>query len=109
MNTETEIKNETKVKVPIEQDVNNVVVADVFALCKSPAAFQLTIHVNNLIQTYDKTNIIKAFKGYLKNPETLLTDMSEVRIRAIINHYGIPTCQKWFTDIYGWNFTKKVA
>lgn len=105
MNMETEVKVEVEV---VEPEIDNVVVTDVFALCKSPAAYQLTIHITNLIETYNK-DVIKEFKGYLHNPETLITDMSSVRVRAIINHYGIKTCQKWFTDIYGWNFKKKVA
>lgn len=99
---------DAKLKTQDDLEINNVVVSDVFALCKTPDAYQLTIHVTNLIETYGPT-IIKAFKGYLYNPETLLTNMSEVRVRVIINHYGIPTCQKWFTDIYGWDFKKEVA
>lgn len=102
------VKEQIKIPVQIEQEVNNVVVTDVFALSKSPTAYQLTKHVTNMIETYGNS-AIKEFKDYLHNPETLLTNMSNFRTRQIINHYGIKTCQKWFTDIYGWDFKKEVA
>jgi len=75
-----------------------------FPLGQQPLDYQLTIHINNLIQTYNPTLIIKLFKEKLYNPEMLNEPLHGIRIRQVIVFYGVERCRQWFTNVYGWDF-----
>lgn len=78
-----------------------------FPLKRSPIDYQLTIHINNLLLTYDKRHIIAAFKEHLNNPEKYANSFQYGgSIRNLVNHYGVETLRNWFTEIYGWEFKK---
>ena len=91
-------------KLP-EIEVNNVIVVG-FAMLDKPIDVQLTIHINNLINTYGK-DLIKEFKLKLYNPENDYHGGQQ--IKQLVNHYGLDTVKNWFTLIYGWDFTQKAG
>lgn len=75
-----------------------------FPMFDSPITAQLTIHINNLFNDYDKGTVTKTFKNLLENPEAINKVQGSVRIKQIIEYYGVETCQAWFTLVYGWQF-----
>lgn len=91
--------NRTDQKEVVEY-VNNVVEVG-FALKTSPVDVQLTVHVNNLLNTYG-AQVINEFKDKLNNPESV----GGQQITQLINYYGIEVVKNWFTLIYGWDFKK---
>lgn len=85
------------------QEIDNVEYK-VFPMSVSPIDYQITIHVTNMINTYDKP-IIKAFKYYLYNPESLNdSQVYSIRTKEIIQYYGVEVMRDWFNCFYGWEF-----
>jgi len=80
-----------------------------FPLAMQPGDFQLTVHVSNLTTTYKKEGILQSFKEVLTAPEKLQENLHGIRIRQIIEFYGIEKTRQWFTMVYGWNFNQKVS
>jgi hypothetical protein len=95
-----EVLEQTKVESG-EAEINNVVVGN-FPLMKQPVDYQITIHVNNMLNAYGKS-VIKQFKEHLYNPEAV----GGIQIKRLVNHYGIDAMRDWFTLIYGWDFTEQ--
>lgn len=81
-----------------------------FPMSKRPTAVQLTIHINNLLITYDisKQTVYDDFKAMLSYDKTSKKYCS-VQVRQLVNYYGVKTCRKWFKDIYGWEFKRGAA
>jgi hypothetical protein len=94
-------RNKVTESVTQEQEVNNVIVVG-FPLSRQPVDYQLTIHINNMLNAYGPS-VIKQFKEHLYNPESI----GGVQIKNLINHYGLDAVKGWFTLIYGWDFTEQ--
>lgn len=76
-----------------------------FPLALQPLDLQITIHVNNLINTYGSKAIVKEFKTLLNDPPLIEESrFGSLVIRQIIRYYGISKMREWFTLIYGWQF-----
>ena len=94
-----------KVQEP-EEVIGELIHVD-FPMYEKPAGVQYTIHVNNLLATYpkQKKQIIKQFKDICKTDK--ISGLEHLRVRQIVEHYGINYTKQWFKDIYGWNFNVK--
>jgi hypothetical protein len=77
-----------------------------FGLDLQPDQYQLTVHINNLLVHYynQKKFIIKEFKKILDKGE--VPRYTNLRMRQIIDHYGIYQVRVWFSMVYGWKFEK---
>ncbi len=71
-----------------------------FPLARQPIAFQLTIHINNLIAGEGSGRVLQEFKDALY----LGTDSSMYHVNNIIDYYGEDDCKDYFTLVYGWEF-----
>lgn len=80
-----------------------------FLLAQSPIQVQITHHITNLKNCYDKRTVIKLFKLMLLDlPINAVYDHDMYhRIVQIINYYGKNSVQEWFEMIYGWSFQKE--
>lgn len=76
-----------------------------FPMDKKPIAVQLTVHINNLLNTYpnSKKVIIQEFKDVLIKGDEPYSGY----VKRIVHHYGRRNLKKWFKDIYGWEFEKQ--
>lgn len=80
-----------------------------FPLASQPQDLQITIHVNNLLNTYGK-HVTKELKHILNNPEQLEDyQFGSLVIRQLIRYYGISKMRQWFALVYGWTFDKKTS
>lgn len=93
----------TKTKTAVNSKKGGELVTGSFPLSSAPVDYQLSVHVNNLLLTYNREAIIKGFKEALSNPERLKAGLCGVRVTQIIQTYGVPKCQEWFTMVYGWD------
>lgn len=87
-------------------EVDTNVIDGKFAMNSRPIAAQITIHMNNLFVTYNKKQIVKTFKEFLYNPETINDLPGNITIKSLINHYNIDIMKNWFIQVYGWKFEK---
>lgn len=92
-----------------------------FQLDNSPKSVQFTIHLNNLLNTFDRVTVLNIFRDFLNEQMYWPIDDKHVietrfgvhyldtQIGNFIEHYGLEFCQYWFTTIYGWEFTQKAG
>lgn len=84
-----------------------------FPLADSPAAIQFTVHINNMLNTGDKTTTIKVIKAMLYTNDLTQWGTTkrtpEFRFKQLIEYYGIDYCRNWFNEIYGWEFKKEAS
>lgn len=74
-----------------------------FKLMDEPIAVQMTVHVNNLRNTYGDS-VIKAFIDTLDGGMYV-----SLTVEQLIEYYGIEYCRQWFTEFYGVKFKSEAA
>lgn len=75
-----------------------------FALRKQPIDVQLTVHINNLINTAGKSRIIVEFKRVLSGGAS-----TNNNVNTIIDYYGVEDVKGFFLLVYGWEFDKRIV
>lgn len=94
-----------------EEVVEGQLLSRIFPLALEPLDVQITIHVNNLLNTYGN-NAIKEIKHLLNNSiEVEEYNFDELQIgslviRQLIRYYSVSKMQSWFKMVYGWSFEK---
>lgn len=80
-----------------------------FPLSKSPVDYQLTIHINNLLNTYPEARkyILDSFKERLCKSNIPTSIKSDLVIQQLIDFYGQRRFRAWFKLVYGWEFKRK--
>lgn len=79
-----------------------------FKLTNEPAAIQLSVHINNILNTehYGRDTSLSIIKAYLTNPENKRPMKGSInwRIRQLCEYYGIQFIRDWFSLVYSWSF-----
>lgn len=75
-----------------------------FAMQNRPMAVQLTLHINNLICTYDRKEVITTFKRRLNKLPYSVDRKINTRMESLLSYYGEDYIKNWFKEIYGWSF-----
>lgn len=80
-----------------------------FPMMKSPVDVQLTVHINNILNTYPDMNkiVFDEFKQRIYNNNISVFSPMDRTIQQLINHYSPARFKAWFKLVYGWEFKEK--